>query len=43
MLQEGQAAPEFELQDDAENTVRLADFKGHPVVVYFYPRADTPG
>jgi peroxiredoxin Q/BCP len=43
MLKEGDAAPNFELLDDGENTVRLKDFKGGPLVVYFYPRADTPG
>jgi len=43
MLQEGDAAPAFELQNDAEETVRLKDFRGHPLVVYFFPRADTPG
>ena len=43
MLKEGNAAPAFELLDDAEKTVRLKDFRGHPLVVYFFPRADTPG
>ena len=43
MLKEGDAAPAFELLDDAERTVRLKDFQGRPVVVYFFPRADTPG
>ena len=43
MMQEGQAAPAFALLDEAEKTVRLRDFEGHPLVVYFFPRADTPG
>ena len=43
MLKEGDVVPSFELLDDAEKTVRLKDFRGHPVVVYFFPRADTPG
>ena len=43
MLKEGDAAPTFELQDGAEKTVHLKDFHGHPLVVYFFPKADTPG
>jgi len=43
MLKEGDAAPAFELLDEAEKTVRLRDFRGHPLVIYFFPRADTPG
>ena len=43
MLKEGEAAPDFELQDDAEKTVRLKDYRGRPLVVYFFPKADTPG
>jgi peroxiredoxin Q/BCP len=39
----GDPAPEFELETDAGETVRLADFRGRRVVLYFYPRADTPG
>jgi peroxiredoxin Q/BCP len=42
-IAEGQAAPELGLQDDAGKTVRLADFRGRPVVLYFYPKDDTPG
>ncbi|MFO1463953.1 MAG: peroxiredoxin [bacterium] len=43
-LQEGQAAPEFSAQDDQGNTIRLQDFKGKKnVVLYFYPKDDTPG
>ncbi|MGC2640025.1 MAG: thioredoxin-dependent thiol peroxidase [Acidobacteriaceae bacterium] len=35
--------PDFVLQDDGENTVHLKDFAGKPVVLFFYPKADTPG
>jgi thioredoxin-dependent peroxiredoxin len=42
-LEEGQAAPDFELQADDGSTVRLKSLRGEPVVVYFYPRDDTPG
>ena len=43
MLKEGQAAPAFKLQDDEGNWVSLADFLGTHVVLYFYPKDDTPG
>jgi peroxiredoxin Q/BCP len=43
MVEEGKAAPDFELTTDAGETVRLADLRGKPVVLYFYPRDDTPG
>jgi thioredoxin-dependent peroxiredoxin len=43
VVTEGQLAPDFELQSDAGETVRLADLKGKPVVLYFYPKDDTPG
>ena len=39
----GQAAPDFDLPTDGGGRVRLADFKGEPLVLYFYPRDDTPG
>jgi thioredoxin-dependent peroxiredoxin len=42
-LEEGKKAPEFALPDEDGNVVRLADFKGKPVVVFFFPKADTPG
>jgi len=42
-LQAGEPAPEFELQTDEGTTLRLADFLGRRVVLFFYPRADTPG
>jgi peroxiredoxin Q/BCP len=34
---------DFTLQDDQENTIHLSDFNGKPVVLFFYPKADTPG
>jgi len=39
----GTPAPDFELPSDSGATVRLADHRGHPVVLYFYPKDDTPG
>ena len=43
MVAEGQPAPDFELQSDSGETVRLSDLRGKPVVLYFYPKDDTPG
>ncbi|TMK80704.1 MAG: thioredoxin-dependent thiol peroxidase, partial [Actinobacteria bacterium] len=40
---EGSKAPAFALQDQDGKTVKLADFKGRKLLVYFYPKADTPG
>jgi peroxiredoxin Q/BCP len=40
---EGAKAPLFELPRDGGNTVSLADFSGQKLVLFFYPRADTPG
>jgi thioredoxin-dependent peroxiredoxin len=40
---EGQPAPDFSLAADDGSTVRLADFRGQKVVLYFYPKDDTPG
>ena len=42
-IEEGKAAPPFTLNDAHGNAVALKDFKGKNVVVYFYPRDDTPG
>jgi thioredoxin-dependent peroxiredoxin len=42
-LDVGGKAPNFKLPGDDGGTVSLADFKGRKLVVYFYPRADTPG
>lgn len=43
MVVEGQPAPAFELRADDGSTVRLADLRGRSVVLFFYPRDDTPG
>jgi thioredoxin-dependent peroxiredoxin len=43
MVTAGDPAPAFELSDQDGNTVSLADFSGRKVLVYFYPKADTPG
>ncbi len=43
MIEPGDKAPDFELPDQDGRAVKLSDFKGAPVVVYFYPKADTPG
>ncbi len=40
---EGDTAPDFELPDQDGNPVRLSSLRGKPVVLYFYPKADTPG
>ena len=42
-IEEGTAAPDFELESDAGERVRLSVLRGRPVVLYFYPRDDTPG
>ena len=42
-IEEGKAAPAFSLKDANGKTVALSDFKGKNVVVYFYPKDDTPG
>ena len=43
MIEPGEQAPDFTLPDQNGEPVSLSDLEGHPVVVYFYPRADTPG
>ncbi len=43
MLVEGNQAPDFELPDQDGQPVRLSDLRGQTIVLYFYPRADTPG
>jgi thioredoxin-dependent peroxiredoxin len=43
MLAPGQTAPQFELLDQDGEPVKLSDFAGRTVVLYFYPKADTPG
>jgi peroxiredoxin Q/BCP len=42
-LEPGDAAPPFALTDQHGETVRLEDFRGRKLLVYFYPKADTPG
>src|SRR5438874_11367056 len=42
-LEPGNKAPDFRLADQSGETVKLAGFKGRKVLVYFYPKADTPG
>jgi thioredoxin-dependent peroxiredoxin len=43
MVSEGEQAPDFTLPDQDGNNVTLSDLRGRPVVLYFYPKADTPG
>ena len=43
MLQIGDTAPDFELTSDANTSVRLSDFRGQRLLLFFYPKADTPG
>jgi peroxiredoxin Q/BCP len=43
VVEEGQEAPDFTLPDQDGNPVTLSDLRGQPVVLYFYPKADTPG
>ena len=42
-IHDGQEAPDFELPDQDGEPVRLSDLRGRKVVLYFYPKADTPG
>jgi peroxiredoxin Q/BCP len=43
VIEEGKTAPDFALQSDAGETIRLSDLRGKPVVLYFYPKDDTTG
>ena len=43
VIEPGDQAPDFSLPDQDGREVKLTDFRGEPVVVYFYPKADTPG
>jgi thioredoxin-dependent peroxiredoxin len=43
MLEVGAVAPDFEVRDHSGHTVRLSDYRGRSVVLWFYPKADTPG
>ena len=42
-MEEGKPAPDFELKSDSGETVKLSDLRGKQVVLYFYPKDDTPG
>lgn len=42
-MKEGDKAPDFALKDQDGKAVKLADFKGRKLVLFFYPKADTPG
>jgi thioredoxin-dependent peroxiredoxin len=43
VVEEGKPAPDFELKSDSGETVKLSDLRGKQVVLYFYPKDDTPG
>jgi peroxiredoxin Q/BCP len=43
MLKQGDKAPDFTSKDQDGNTIKLKDFKGKRVVLWFYPKDDTPG
>jgi peroxiredoxin Q/BCP len=43
LVEEGKPAPDFTLTSDSDETVTLSSFRGKPVVLYFYPKDDTPG
>ena len=43
MIDAGNPAPDFTLPDQDGRDVNLSEFRGRPVVLYFYPRADAPG
>ena len=42
-VEEGKPAPDFELTSDSGETVKLSDSRGKPVVLFFYPKSNTPG
>ena len=41
MIEEGKPAPDFELATDTGERVKLSDYRGRPVVLYFYPKDDS--
>ena len=43
MLDVGDTAPDFTVQDHRSRTVRLSDLRGRKAILWFYPKADTPG
>ncbi len=42
-LEAGNPAPDFNLPDESETIHKLSDYRGQPIVLYFYPKDDTPG
>jgi hypothetical protein len=43
MLRSGQPAPDFEAQSTLGRSIRLSDYRGKPVILFFFPKAFTPG
>ena len=43
MIQQGEPAPDFELETDGRERLRLSELRGRPVVLFFYPKDATPG
>jgi len=43
MLNPGDTAPDFEVKDHTGQTRKLSDYRGRKVILWFYPKADTPG
>lgn len=43
LLNTGDTAPDFSVKDHNKNDVRLSNFRGKTVILWFYPKADTPG
>jgi thioredoxin-dependent peroxiredoxin len=43
VIEEGKPAPDFELKSESGDSVKLSELRGKPVVLYFYPKDDTPG
>ena len=43
MVKEGEPAPDFELTTDTGETLKLSSLRGKPIILYFYPKDDTPG
>jgi peroxiredoxin Q/BCP len=43
MLKVGEQAPDFSLPEDSNRTLNLKDYRGQHVVLFFFPRANTPG
>jgi len=43
LLKPGDSAPDFTVMDHTRRMVHLSDYRGRPVILWFYPKADTPG